>query len=113
MPVTNSFLPSLLGTGARKFMGPAVKTTGRPVVLRKGPPFSGIAQTLLAPFRADWKRKYLPSGVQLPQHSLGVRFQPASKGWRWVPSAATSQSEFELVFASRTAKRRTLPSGDH
>src|SRR6476469_2001506 len=99
-PITNSFLPSLLGTGARKFMGPAVKTTGWPEVLRKGPPFSGIAQILLIPLRVDWKTKYLPSRVQVPQHSFGGWFQPSRRGWSSVPSADTYQSEIELVLES-------------
>ena len=78
----------------------------------KSPLFSRRAQMFVLPARVDWKTKYLPSGVQLPQHSAGGVFQPESKGRRLVPSPRTSHSELEAVLASATVKRSVLPSGD-
>src|SRR5215472_16688022 len=74
---------------------------------------SGIAQISVLPLWVDWKTKYLPSGVQLPQHSAGGWFQPASKGRRFVPSAETSQMEKApiLMLLSPSVNRSRLPSG--
>src|SRR5215469_17776483 len=83
----------------------------RPSPLR----LSRIAQISVLPLRVDWKTKYLPSGVQLPQHSAGGWFQPGNKGWRFVPSAETSQMERApiLLLLSPSVNRSRLPSGDH
>ncbi len=62
--------------------------------------------------RDAWKTKYLPSGVQLPQHSLGVLFHPASKGRKLLPSAEACQMERSLVRGSFSVKRKVDPSGD-
>src|SRR5215469_3389710 len=73
---------------------------------------SRIAQTSVLPLRVDWKTKYLPSGVQLPQHSAGGRFQPGRKGWGVFPSADISQIEDKPVSLSVRLSRRRPPSGD-
>src|SRR5215472_5019760 len=75
---------------------------------------SGIAQISVLLLRVDWKTKYLPSDVQLPQHSAGGWFQPGSKGCRFVPSAESSQMERAptLLKVSPSVNRSRLPSGD-
>src|SRR5215470_7124249 len=71
-----------------------------------------MAQTLVVPLRVDWKTKYRPSAVQLPQHSPAGLFQPGSSGCGLEPSAATSHSETDKVLVSCKEKRNRLPSGD-
>src|ERR1700690_582062 len=108
----NSFLPSRLTTGAWALTCPKVKCTGsRPSLSQKGA-FSRMAQMLGVPLRVDWKTKYSPLGVQLPQHSAGGLFQPGSSGWRCVPSAAISQRLEVLSRSSWTVRRTVLESGD-
>src|SRR5205823_14934824 len=46
-----------------------VNSVGSHLGLRNRPLFSGMAQICVLPLRVDWKMKYFPSGVQLPQHS--------------------------------------------
>src|SRR5271156_5907181 len=65
---------------------------------------------LAAPPRDDWKTKYLPSGIQAPQHSAGVPFHPTSNWWRPLPFAAISQMLEPLLSAK--VKRNAAPSGD-
>ena len=48
----------------------------------------------------DWKTKYFPSAVHLPQHSSGGLCHPGNNGCRFVPCVETSQSEFSPVFSS-------------
>jgi len=78
-------------------MGPVVNCTGLWLTFRKRLSPSRIAQMFANLPRCDWKRKYLPSGVQLPQHSAGGLFYPESNGWRFFPSADTSQSDVLLL----------------
>src|SRR5579864_7987138 len=85
-PMTNNFLPSLLGSGDDNVMGLEVKRVGLGAD-RKIPAF---ARAQIWPW--DWKTKYLPSVVHLPQHSSGGLCQPGSNGCRPVPSTETSRS---------------------
>src|SRR5271157_180970 len=105
-------LPSRLGTGVLTFIGPVVNWTGARGVGRRRPPRSLRAQRFAVPSRTAWKTKYLPSGVHLPQHSLGVLFQPGSKARRLPPSAETCHRERLLVLGSLRVKRKIDPSGD-
>src|SRR5216117_3260147 len=109
--MTNIFFPSTLGSGKEAEVGPVVSCTGSGVSFRKKLLSSPMAQMFCVPPRADWKTKYLPSGVQVPQHSAGGLLNPANNGRRWLPSASTCQSALPL-FEACTVKRRRLPSGD-
>src|SRR5207253_10725249 len=77
---TKSLLPSRLGTGSPIFIGPVVSCIGCWRVERKRPPCSFMAQTFEVSSRIAWKTKYLPSGAQLPHHSLGASLHPGSTG---------------------------------
>src|SRR5262249_31345948 len=63
----------------------------------------------------DWKMKYFPSAVHLPQHSSGGSCQPASKRCRSVPSADASQASCwpRVPAVSEVSNRKWLLSSDH
>src|SRR5438876_7928969 len=107
--MTNSFLPSLLGVGDKTGIWPAVSRTGSGLDLLNSHGFSSRIAQILA---CDSKMKYFPSGVQVPQHSVGGLCQPGSNGWGLVPSAETSHSPPAAVVGSCTVKSTFLPSGD-
>src|SRR6266849_9048577 len=111
--MTKSRLPSMLGDGPHRCIGPAVNCTGSDRVLRKKLCVSRKALIVATPSRIELYTKYFPSGVQAPQHSLAPRglLPGANKGCRSVPPAETSHSELSPRLL--TVKRRTLPSGDH
>src|SRR5438309_7888438 len=56
--------------------------------------------------------KYLPSGVQWPQHSLDGLFQPGNNGRMLLPSARASQIALVLLTRSDTVNLRRAPSGE-
>src|SRR5712664_457879 len=100
--MTKSRLPSTLGDGPQKCIGPAVNCTGSDRVLRKRPRPSRKALMVATPLRIELYTKYFPSGVQAPQHSPALSFPggvfpAANKGCKLVPSAETSHSEFSWV----------------
>src|ERR1700728_1874425 len=107
---TKIWFPSVLGNGANVLVGPEVNWTGPWFTRWKRLPASRMAQISATPPRDDWKTKYLPSGVQLPQHSAGGVFQPVSSGCRPLPSGAISQMAEPL--APFTVKRNRVPLGD-
>src|SRR5208282_6847167 len=80
-PITNSFVPSVLGVGLVNNNGPKVSCVGRPAPLRNHDVPSRNAQISCALLRAESKRKYLPSGVQFPAASCGGRFHSGRSGW--------------------------------
>src|SRR5271167_4402466 len=113
--MTKSRLPSTLGDGPRKFIGPAVNCTGSDRVLRKGPWLSRTALIVVTPSWVELYTKYFPSGVHAPQHSLAISFPrgafPVSnKGCKLSPAAETSHSESSWFLVA--VKRSTLASGD-
>src|ERR1700739_1691180 len=65
IPTTNSFFPSLLGSGDCSCIGLAVSWIGL-ALLRRKRSSPGSAQN----FPADLNRKYFPSGGHGRQHSL-------------------------------------------
>src|SRR5215469_1715855 len=91
-------------------MGPAVNCSGSWLTLWKGSPFSRRAQISLRPLRTAWKRKYFPSGVQLPLAEFAAPRHPSSIAWGLLPSAPTCHSEFKVELL--TEKRTTRPSGE-
>src|ERR1700687_3099577 len=107
--MTNSFLPSLPGRGSDKDIGLEVNGTGLSSERRK-PALLWSAQISLW----DTKRKYFPSSVHLPQHSLGGLCQPSSSRCSFVPSAATSHSSRwpRVPAVSEESNRKPPPSGD-
>src|ERR1700733_8357109 len=107
---TKIWFPSVLGKGAKVLVGPEVNWTGWWSTRWKRLSASRMAQISATPPRDDWKTKYFPSDVQLPQHFAGGLFQPVNSGWRRLPSAAISQIAEPL--APFTVKRKRLPSGD-
>jgi DNA-binding CsgD family transcriptional regulator len=111
-PTTNKRLPSVLGTGQAIASGPLVNWNGPRSPRWNDPAFSRMAQRLLIPLPIAWKTKYLPSGVQLPQHTSANTFQPGSSGYARFPSIRTSQRESATPMPGSTVKRTLLPSDD-
>src|ERR1019366_4316234 len=114
-PTTNRRLPSVLETGELIASGPLVNWNGPRSARWNHPTFSRRAQTLVIPFTPKAvKTKYLPSGVQLPQHAFDDAFQPGSSGYAPFPSIRASQSEKTAPPPTEfmTLKRTLLPSGD-
>ena len=74
--------------------------------------FSGSIQILLPSTRFDWKTKYFPSGVQLPQHSAVGRVQFGNRGRSLFPANANSHSDVARVAESTTVNRKREPSGE-
>src|SRR5579862_3420987 len=114
-PSVNICLPSGLGTGTVKLIGPLVNSTGCGAFLDRKSLFSRLAKIELRPFRIDRKTKYFPSAVQAPPQSFLTR-QSGNRGCKFEPSRAISQMEdpprSELPGA-QVENRNTLPSGDH
>src|ERR1700722_5147999 len=104
-------LPSSLTMGDAKSSGPLVNCTGL-AVPASHEDFSASAHTLFRPSRELSNRKYLPSGVQVPQHSRGLLFHPGSRGLKPFPLRATSQIELEPFLGSTMKKRSLPPSGE-
>src|SRR5271167_3710854 len=106
----NSFLPSLLGSADDNDSGLEVNPTGLGSDCRK-PPLCGSAQIWFF----DWKTKYFPSGVHLPQHSSGGSCQPGSRRCKSVPVTDTSQASCwpMLPALSELSNRKCPLSGDH
>src|SRR5437660_7086766 len=103
--MTNIFFPSTLGSGKEAEVGPVVSCTGSGVSFRKKLLSSPMAQMFWVPPRADWKTKYLPSGVQVPQHSAGGLLNPANNEPISLHAAPTIQNSISLT-RSRTQKSR-------
>src|SRR6266851_5863046 len=110
--MTKSRLPSRLGDGPHRCIGPAVNCTGSDRVLRKRPRLSRMTLIVARPSRMELYTKYFPSGVQAPQHSLAPRglLPGANKGCRSLPLAETSHNVLRPL--SVAVKRNTLASGD-
>src|SRR5260370_20093995 len=100
------FCPLALTKGVSEFICPLVSCTGFCLP-------AASAQISVLPSRVDWKRKYLPSGVQLPQHSEPRWLQSVSKRRAPFPDSKTSHMELRPVALSKTVSRRREPSGDH
>src|SRR5437773_10553446 len=98
-------------------MGPAVNSMGWRLSLSNNRSRSRVAQTFVRPSRLAWKTKYLPSGVQLPQHSAGGLLHPSNRRCRLLPPAETSHIDGHWFWGSLsgsvTVNRISFPSGDH
>src|SRR5579863_211538 len=105
----NSFLPSLLGSGEERLNGLDVSANGAGSE-RKRPELAAAAQ--ICP--CDWKMKYFPSAVHLPQHSSGGLCSPTKSGRSPVPSMATSRSICcpMVPAVSEESNRKRRLSGD-
>src|SRR5260370_34214323 len=99
------FCPLALTKGVSEFICPLVSCSGFCLP-------AASAQISVLPSRVDWKRKYFPSGVQLPQHSEPRWLQSASKCRPPFPDSKTSHRELCPVALSKTVSRRLEPSGD-
>ena len=93
-------------------MGPAVNSMGWRLSLSNNRPRSRVAQTFVRPSRLAWKTKYLPSGVQLPQHSAGGLLHPSNRRCRLLPPAETSGDHRGQLATpgSSTSFRDSVPS---
>src|SRR5260370_15871130 len=100
------FCPVALTKGASEFICPLVSCTGFCLP-------AASAQISVLPSRVDWKRKCLPSGVQLPQHSEPRWLRSVSKRRAPFPDSKTSHMELRPVALSKTVSRRRQTSGDH
>src|SRR5260370_17602502 len=100
------FCPLALTKGVSEFICPLVSCSGFCLP-------AASAQISVLPSRVDWKRKYLPSGVQLPQHSEPRWLQSASKRRAPFPDSRTSHMEDCPVALSKIVRRRLELSGDH
>src|SRR5580693_2262748 len=99
---------SLLGLtkGANECICPLVSCTGGS--------FPGArAQISVFPSCVAWKTKYLPFGVQLPQHSDARWSRVAGKRFAPLADSKTSHNDDCPVALSKTVSRRREPSGDH
>src|SRR5580704_3925786 len=85
-----------------------------PLVSCIGCSFPGArAQISVFPSCVAWKTKYLPFGVQLPQHADARWSQAASKRCAPFAGSKTSHNDDCPVALSKTVNRRREPSGDH
>src|SRR6516164_9641571 len=109
LPVTNTFFPTLLGSGEERASGPEVNCTGSRLVFPSQLVLSRSSQML----PSDENRKCFPPGVHTPQHSAVGLCQPSSNGCAFLPSDDISHSEVAFVFWSRSVTRNSPPSGDH
>src|SRR5579863_9877437 len=101
-----SFSPVGLTKGASECICPLVSCTGCS--------FPGArAQISVFPSCVAWKTKYLPLGVQLPQHSDARWPLGASKRCAPFAGSKTSHNDDCPVALSKTVSRRREPSGDH
>src|SRR5260370_12663031 len=98
--MTKSRLPSTLGDGPHRCIGPAVNCTGSDRVLRKKPRLSCKALIVATPSRIELYTNYFPSGVHAPQHSLAPPglFPGANKDSRSIPPAETSHTPYPPLF---------------
>src|ERR1700722_2043784 len=98
--------PVRSATGASKLSGPLVTCTGSEVRVP-----SSRHRSMLSLW-VDWKTKYLPSAVQVPQHSEAGLLQLGRIGWGVWSDAVSSHSDRVWLMGSSTVKRSRVPEGD-
>src|ERR1700748_1468361 len=93
-------------TGPAKLNGPFVTRTGFTIL------FPSSRHRSLLPPLSDWKTKYLPSPVQIPQHSEEGFVQLLRTGRNDRPSLLVSQKPRVWSTGSMRVNQRIFPSGD-